>query len=155
MKSVPIYGFTKCCDDGCKFSICVYCGIWADQLMWSSIMQCLNVTDGVHCILPIWTAILNIKCKHSTLNSCGWPSFSCTGPAWEYHMGYHTYDHSIFNIKVDLTSLKDFALKIEWSYPWHLMWYPHAVVSPAWPLDWIDLVSYKTNSVQFNFIDMT
>ncbi len=33
--------------------------------------------------------------------------------AWEYHKGYDHYYHSIFNIKVDLTHLKDFTLKIE------------------------------------------
>ncbi len=30
----------------------------------------------------------------------------------EYHVLYHHYDHSIFNIKVNLNTLKDFILKL-------------------------------------------
>ncbi len=40
---------------------------------------------------------------------------TCANAAWEYNMMCHGYDYSIFNIKFDLTTLKDFILKIEWS----------------------------------------
>ncbi len=45
---------------------------------------------------------------------------------WEYHIGCHGYDQFTFNIKVDMTPLKDFTLKIEWLYLWHTTWYPNA-----------------------------
>ncbi len=57
---------------------------------------------------------------------------SCANAAWEYHMICHGYDYFIFNIKVDLTTLKDFILKNRVTIT-----VTHHVLSPGfsnWPI---------------------